>query len=132
MKIRATVGIIAVAMSFAPAVSFADGISAVRPAPGLACMSLDSQAMQATQQSELPPVLAAPSPTATRLGYPTEIVFVTWPLVERNGYVEMERMNGQVGWIASNRLQPWRPLNGGNAKCVPSVMSNGRLGTSIH
>jgi hypothetical protein len=132
MKIMPTASILAIVMTLAPTSSFANGLTAVKPAPGLACMSLDSQAMQATQQSDLPAVLAAPSPTATHLGYPTEIVFVTWPLVERNGYVQMERINGQVGWIAANRLQPWHPLNGGNAKCVPSIMSNGRLGTSIH
>lgn len=132
MKIRTATVAIAIATVLAPGLTFANGLTAVRPAPGLACMSLDNQALQATQQSALPPVLAAPSATASRIGYPTEIVFIRSPLVEKNGYVEMERLNGQIGWIAANRLQTWHPLNGGNAKCVPSIMSNGQLGTSIH
>jgi hypothetical protein len=112
--------------------SIASALTAVQPAPGLACMSLDSQALQTMQQSDLPPVLAAPNPSAARLGYPSAIVFVKWPLVQQSGYTEMERLNGQTGWIATDHLTTWHPLNGGNAKCVPSIMSNGQLGTSIH
>jgi hypothetical protein len=118
------------ASTFGPSV--ANALTAVQPAPGLACMSLDSQALQTMQQSDLPPVLSAPNPSAARLGYPSAIVFVKWPLVQQSGYTEMERLNGQTGWIATNRLTTWHPLNGGNARCVPAIMSNGRLGTSIH
>ena len=70
-----------------------------------------------------PPVLAAPETSAPRIGYPSSIVFVRWSLVEENGYVEMVRLNGQSGWIQASHLQPWHPMNGGNAKCVPSIMS---------
>jgi hypothetical protein len=119
-----------VTITFGPAI--ASALTAVQPAPGLACMSLDSQALETMQQSDLPPVLSAPSSSAPRLGYPSAIVFVKWPLIQENGYTEMERLNGQIGWIATAQLKTWHPLNGGNAKCVPSIMSNGKLGTSIH
>ncbi len=111
--------------------SAASALTAVKPAPGLACMSLDSVALQTMQQSKLPPVLSAPDPSAPQLGYPSAIVFVKWPLVQENGFTEMERLNGQTGWIATAHLAPWHALNGGTAKCVPSIMSNGKLGTSI-
>ncbi len=106
-------------------------LEAVRPIPGYVCMSLIPEDQLVTVQSELPPVLAAPSPTAALVGYPSAIVFVKWPLHEAAGYVEMLRLNGQRGWIAASHLRPWRPLNNTNAKCVPSFMSDGGLGTSI-
>jgi hypothetical protein len=132
MRIQVLMGALVFGFSALSMVSAASALTAVRAAPGLVCMSLDSQALGATNQSELPPVLAAPSPSASRIGYPTSIVFVKWPLQKQGGYVAMVRLNGQSGWIAANRLQPWRPPNGGTAKCVPSIMSNGRLGTTIH
>jgi len=118
-------------VALSPILSFAQGLHAVRAVPGLACMLLDNKSLEATQQSALPPVFAEPSRGATRIGYPSSVVFVRWPLVEKNGFVAMVRLNGQPGWIAGDHLQPWHPMNGGNAKCTPSLMSNGRLGTSI-
>ena len=108
------------------------GLQAVRPVPGLVCMSLDNASLEATRQEQLPPVLSSPDPTAQTIGYPTSIVFVRWPEIEKNGYVQIVRLNGQEGWISASHLQPWHPKNGGNATCTPSLMSNGRLGTSIH
>ena len=55
-------------------------LEAVRPIPGYVCMSLIPEDQLVTVQSELPPVLAAPSPTAALVGYPSAIVFVKWPL----------------------------------------------------
>lgn len=130
LRVNFTAITVLVTITFGPVM--ASALTAVQPAPGLACMSLDSQALEATQQSDLPPVLSAPDSSAPRIGYPSAIVFVKWPLVQENGYTEMERLNGQIGWIATAQLKTWHPLNGGNAKCVPSVMSNGQLGTSIH
>ena len=130
LRFRLTVFAILAMITFGP--TSASALTAVGPAPGLACMSLDSQALQTTQQSELPPVLAGPNASAPRIGYPTEFIFVKWPLVQEDGYTEMEMFNGQTGWIATAHLRTWQPLNGGTAKCVPSIMSNGELGTSIH
>jgi hypothetical protein len=132
MKARFNVRVIAVVIMIAGGPIIAHALTAVGPAPGLVCMSLDSQALQTMQQSDLPPVLSAPNSSATRIGYPSAIVFVKSPLVQVNGYTEMVRLNGQTGWIATDRLRTWHPLNGGTAKCIPSIMSNGKLGTSIH
>jgi hypothetical protein len=132
MKKRFDLAAYAVIAMIAGSSSIANALTAVGPAPGLVCMSLDSHSLQALQQSELPPVLAAPSSSAAKLGYPSSIVFAEWPLVQVDGYTEMVRINGQTGWIATAHLQTWHPMNGGTAKCVPSIMSNGRLGTSIH
>ena len=101
-----------VGLSAAPTVLSAQGLTPVKPATGLACMSLDSQSLAATEQRNLPPVLAAQETSAPGIGYPLSIVFVKWPLVEENGYVEMIRLNGQIGWIQASHLQPWHPMNG--------------------
>lgn len=123
--------LIVAALSSLPLVSFGQGLTAVRPVQGLKCMSLDPASLAETNQDALPPVLQTPESNAARIGYPTSVVFVKTPIHEQNGFIEMVRLNGQLGWIAANHLQPWRPLNGGSATCTPSLMSNGKLGTSI-
>jgi hypothetical protein len=104
------------------------GLKAVRPIPGYICMLLTPEDELATVQSQLPPVLAAPSPTAQIVGYPTGTVFVKWPSHNIGGYAEMLRLNWQVGWIDASHLRPWHPMNNQNGKCVPSVMSDGNPG----
>lgn len=121
-----------IAASILPTTGRAQGLQAVRPVPGLVCVSLDQNSLAAVQQNELPPILAKPNAGAQRIGYATSIVFVRWPEVRENGFVAMIRLNGQPGWIEATHLRPWHSPNGGSATCTPSVMSNGRLGTSIH
>lgn len=111
--------------------TFAQGVTPVRQAPGLKCMSLDQAALAATRQDELPPIVSAPTPDAQRIGYPGGIVFEKSPRIETNGYVAVVLLNGRNGWIEAARLQPWHPANGGNARCTPMLMSNGLLGQQV-
>lgn len=114
-----------------PTAGKAAGATVLHPEPGLKCMLLDAQDLQATVQSQLPPIRSAPSPNSPMIGYPSEIVLVRDPLQEQAGYVAMVRINGQAGWIAADKLQPWHAMNGRPGKCIPSLLSNGRLGTHI-
>ena len=109
----------------------AAGVTALHPEPGLKCMLLDAHDLQATVQSQLPPIRSAPSSNAPMIGYPSEIVLVRDPLQEQAGYVAVVRINGQPGWIAADKLQPWHAMNGRPGKCIPTLLSNGRLGTHI-
>lgn len=109
----------------------AAGVAALHPEPGLKCMLLDAHDLQATVQSQLPPIRSAPSSNAPMIGYPSEIVLVRDPLQEQAGYVAVVRINGQPGWIAADKLQPWHAMNGRPGKCIPTLLSNGRLGTHI-
>lgn len=109
----------------------AQGLKAVRPIPGYVCMSLTLTEEQLQKQSALPPIFAAPSATADVVASAVGTVFAKSPLHEENGFVEILRLNGQIGWIAAQYIGPWRPLNNPNAKCIPSIMSNGRPGFSI-
>jgi hypothetical protein len=120
----AVIGISTVACDAAP-------VTVVRKVPGLKCMLLDNQALAATVQSQLPPIRSAPSASAPTIGYPAEIVLVRDPLQEQGGFVAVERINGQFGWIEADRLQPWHAMNGRPGKCIPSQLSNGRIGTHI-
>jgi hypothetical protein len=106
-------------------------LSVVRAEPGLACMLLDDQDLAATVQSQLPPIRSAPSPNAPAIGYPAEIVFVRVPVQEVSGYVAVVKLNAQPGWIEADQLQPWHAMNGRPGKCIPSLMSNGLLGSDI-
>jgi hypothetical protein len=119
------------ATGIAPVPSSAAGLTVLRPEPGLKCMLLDDQALQATVQTQLPPLRSAPSASAAIVGYPAEIVFVRWPLQQQAGYVVAVKFNSQPGWIEADKLQPWHAMNGRPGKCIPSLMSNGLLGTHI-
>lgn len=120
-----------VAISATSTASEAAGVTVLHSEPGLTCMLLDDQDLQATVQSQLPPIRSAPSPNAPMVGYPSEIVLVRDPLEEQAGYVAVVRINGQPGWIAADKLQPWHAMNGRPGKCIPSLLSNGRLGTHV-
>jgi hypothetical protein len=119
------------AVGMSPISSKAAPLTVVRAEPGLSCMLLDNQDLAATVQSQLPPIRSAPSPSAPMIGYPSEIVLVRDPLQEQAGYVAVVRMNGQAGWIEADKLQTWHSMNGRPGKCVPSLLSNGRVGTHI-
>jgi hypothetical protein len=124
-----SLAVFALACGLMSVTAHAQGV--VRPVPGYICTLLSPEDLELTVQSELPPVLAGPSPTAERLGFPSEIVIVKWPRHEVGGYIEMLRANGQTGWIEASHLRPWHSMDNANVKCVPSLLSNGRVGTHI-
>lgn len=117
--------------SVSPKAGKAAGVTVLHPEPGLKCMLLDDKALQASVQSQLPPIRSEPSADAPTIGYPVGIVLVRDPLQEQAGYVAVVRINGQPGWIEADRLQPWHAMNGRPGKCIPSLLSNGRVGADI-
>jgi hypothetical protein len=50
------------------------------------------------------------------------------PCREVNGYQEMLFPNGKHTWIATKDIVPWSSLSDPTARCVPSMMSNGKPG----
>ena len=86
----------------------ADPVWAVRPEPGLVCMT--SQSAQIVEQ---------PRADAQSLAIAGPVVFVITPKHIDGGYVEIERPNKQVGWVAQSAL------SAGPVGCVPTLMSNG-------
>jgi hypothetical protein len=121
--------VFALACTLMPVAAYTQEV--VRPVPGYICTLLSPEDLQIADPSELPPVLAGPSPTAERLGIPTMITIVKWPRHQVGGYIEMLRANGQTGWIEASHLRPWHSMDNTDGKCVPSLLSNGRVGTHI-
>jgi hypothetical protein len=92
----------------------ADPVWAVRPEPGLVCMTTSHSAPIQEQPRADAPAVATAGP----------IVFIITPQHVEAGYVEVERPNHQIGWIQQDAL------SAGPTKCVPTLMSNGLILTA--
>ena len=103
----------------------AEPVYAVRPIDGYVCMRLN-----VTEAQVLDPkgtgifILTAPESSAARGTPAPGVVFVKKPEHRVNGYLEVLQLTNHPGWIAADKVVPFDP----NYRCVPSVMSNGRLG----
>jgi hypothetical protein len=88
-----------------------DAVWAVRPEPGLVCMAASSPTS----------ILLEPKANGVALAIAGPIVFVVQPRRVSNGYVEIERPNKQIGWVAQSTLSICPD------RCVPTLMSNGLI-----
>lgn len=64
-----------------------------------------------------PLVFSEPSTSSKRIGITSEIEYVIWPLKRNNGFVEILRPNGQIGWVAETTLIPLRKSDGTIGGC---------------
>jgi hypothetical protein len=106
----------------------AQGLHAVKPLDGWVCMKLNLTAQQSLDPSIHIPVRAAPDPAAAEAGWAAITVAVRSPIHDVNGYQEMLFPNGKHVWIASKNIGRWSSLADPSARCVPSLMSNGKPG----
>lgn len=103
----------------------ADRPRVVRPLDGYVCARLN-----ATEAQMLNPngpgiyILAEPRPNAAPLVMAPGIVFARTPAHTVGGFTEVLTVNNAPGWIASDKIRPFDAT----ARCVPSLMSNGRIG----
>lgn len=103
----------------------AQSIQVVRPVPGFVCKKLNI-----TEHEAMSPngggvtIRTAPSATAPVGALAPSVLFVRTPEHIVSGFVEVMRIDGQLGWIEQSRVKPFDPT----ARCVPSLMSNGRIG----
>jgi hypothetical protein len=110
---------------FTMTLAHAQGLQAVRPVPGYECMALNLSQQQ--MMTETVPILAQPSSGAQKIGIASATVIAAEaPPVD--GYRKVLRLDGKPGWVSTQFLKPWVNPGGSGQKCVPSVMSNGRLG----
>jgi hypothetical protein len=116
------------ACSFASAGASAQGLHAVKPLSGWACMKLNLSEKQSLDSSVRVPVRADPEAGAAEAGWAAMTVAVRSPLHEVNGFQEMLFPNGSLVWIASKDVVPWSSVADPTARCVPSMMSNGKPG----
>ena len=103
----------------------AQGLKPMRPIPGYACKKLNI-----TEREAMSPngagvsIRTAPATTAPAAALAPSVLFVRSPEHVVSGFVEVMRLDGQPGWIEQSRVKPFDPM----ARCVPSLMSNGRIG----
>lgn len=103
----------------------AQSIQVVRPVPGFVCKKLNI-----TEREAMSPngagvsIRTAPSATAPVGALAPSVLFVRSPEHLVAGFVEVMRLDGELGWIEQARVKPFDPT----ARCVPSLMSNGRIG----
>jgi hypothetical protein len=117
------VGLIAV-VSLTQAVR-AESVYAVRAIPGYKCMKLNLTENQALDfKGPRIPILVAPRSDAAVGTAAASVLLVRDPQHLVNGYLEVLQVTGKPGWIEADKVKPYDP----SLRCVPSVMSNGRIG----
>ena len=103
--------------------AFAAPPTVVKPLPGYVCMKLNLTEAQALNGSgvyiRLQPADTAPTGTLA-----PSVVFARSPAHVENGYLEVIQITGAPGWIRQSQVRPMSPTE----RCVPSLMSNGRIG----
>lgn len=106
----------------------AQGLRAVQPLSGYSCMSVNLTQEQMMDFNAVPPVMAAPRPDAAKIGETSSVVIVASPVHSDNGFVSMLMLDGRPGWVQGSKLKPYRNASNPSVRCVPSMMSNGKLG----
>ena len=102
------------------------------PLPGYQCMMLNITEQQSMDPTFHIAVRAQPSASAQVVGTAGSVVIVRVPAKPVNGFLEMLFPDGRRVWIAANAVRPYHSLGDPNAKCVPEILSNGRIGFGSH
>ena len=125
LKFAAFIG---AAVVMAGASSWAQGVRAVTPLQGYSCMSLNLTEEEMMHESSSPVIRQQPSPSAAPIGRAASKVIAVDPVRAQNGYIAVLTLDGKSGWVEANKVKPYRSVSNPNARCVPSMMSNGQPG----
>lgn len=106
----------------------AQGLHAVRPLPGHVCMQLALAPADLIDPKVGIPVREMPSSTAHVVGYAANTMIVQVPQQPTAGFLKVLWPGGESGWMEAAYLRPWSNPFAPNARCVPSVMSDGKPG----
>lgn len=106
----------------------AQGLLAVRPLPGYICMQLAVSPEQVADPKGGIPILDAPSHSAAVANYAPAVVIVKDPPRSSSDFLQVLRLTGKEGWIEARYSRPWANPYVPNARCVPSLTSDGRPG----
>lgn len=128
MRILGLTILILVMLTAVGAQTQAQYLTAVRPLPGYVCMRLNLPREQLLSPDLDVPIFNSPSTSSPRLGKAAAALIVKSPMVVRDGLAEILFLDGRVGWVAASVLGPYATSSNPNARCTPSMMSNGRPG----
>lgn len=109
----------------------AAGLTDVSPIPGYSCAQLALTGEQVMDPKVGIPIRDTPSRQAPAVAFASSIVLVQDPAQPTAGFVRVLRLTGQPGWIEAKWLRPWFNKFDPMARCLPSMMSNGKPGFSF-
>ena len=89
---------------------------------GYQCLKLDTRALGISSEDAwagrgFPSVFSGPSPTSAKIGTQIGLVYAKWPLIRSNGFIQILRANGQIGWLRDEELLPLRKADGSVGGC---------------
>jgi hypothetical protein len=89
---------------------------------GFQCLKLDTRSLGISEKDEwdgrgFPQVFAQPSATSSPIGTQLGLVFARWPIKETNGFIEVLRGNGEIGWLPNKGVVPLRKTDGSSGGC---------------
>lgn len=119
---------VGLAASLFSTAAFAERPHVVGPLPGYTCMALSLTEQQAMDPNVRIPVFDRPASDGRQVGIAAGIVAVKDPPDIVNGFTEALFPTGATVWIKSGMLRPYHSLGDPTARCVPSKLSDGRLG----
>jgi hypothetical protein len=110
--------------------SLAQATSTAKPLSGYACMSLNITDAQAHDFHYHVSFYAKPSLNSDVVGYASSQVAVRAPAHTVDGFTEALFPTGATVWIQSTLLRPYHSALEPTARCVPTILANGRVGFS--
>lgn len=125
MSIRLLLGTIA---SCGVAIA-ASNAHAARPLPGYQCLNVKMTAAEAADPNFMLTVRKGPSPQAPVLGTIGLTFVAPDPLIQQNGFIQVVRADQSVGWVPATSTKRWQSADQDpNARCLPEILDNGRIG----
>ncbi len=121
---------VAVSGALFSGLALAQGTSGAKPLNGYTCMSLNITDAQAHDFHYHVPFYAKPSSTSDVVGYASSQVAVRVPAHTVDGFTEALFPTGAAVWIQSTLLRPYHSTLDPTARCVPTILANGRVGFS--
>jgi hypothetical protein len=94
---------------------------------GYHCMMLNLSEQQTMDPNTRVPVLTQPADNAPHLGTAGSVVVIK-DGPPSNGFYPMLMPNGKQGWIAASTVATYHAKADPSARCIPEVLSNGRVG----
>lgn len=104
-----------------------ESLEVARTIPGYVCMQLNlSDAALVSPQTDVP-IYDQPSTSARKVASAANKMIVE-DQAPISGFRKVLRFNGEAGWMDARFLRPWADKYAPGARCVPSIMSDGRPG----
>jgi hypothetical protein len=122
--------VVVATLAFSSGLAQAQGTQSAKSLSGYACMSLNITDEQANDFHFHVLFYAKPNAHASVVGYASSQVAVRMPVHTVDGFTEALFPTGEVGWIQSTLLRPYHSKLDPTARCVPTMLANGRIGFS--